>query len=189
MMVTKQKPSTVILLSGGIDSTACIRYYLKLNFKVSGLYIDYGQRSRNLERKSAIQVAEHYNITLDKVSFSSKNDCAPGEIRGRNAFFIMAALMVYPTFKGILSMGIHAGSPYYDCSQQFVRDITRLLDAYTNGEVRFDAPFINWNKRAIYDYCIKEAVPIQLTYSCQEGILPPCGRCESCKDREALNAC
>jgi 7-cyano-7-deazaguanine synthase len=189
LMVTKQKPSTLILLSGGIDSTACIRYYLELNFNVTGLFIDYGQRSRNLERNSAIHVANHYNVTLDDISLSNKNDFAPGEIRGRNAFFLMTALLVYPKFKGIISMGIHAGNPYYDCSQRFIKDITTLLDAYSSGEVRFDAPFITWDKRAIYDYCIKEDVPIHLTYSCQNGSLPPCGQCDSCKDRKVLYAC
>lgn len=100
----------------------------------------------------------------------------------------MVALLVYPRFKGILSLGIHTGTPYYDCSERFIRDITPTVEGYTGGEVRIDAPFLAWDKPTIYAYCKEKGVPIHLTYSCESGTDPPCGKCLSCKDREALNA-
>lgn len=184
----KQELMAVVLLSGGIDSAACVRYYLDLGFQLRGLFIDYGQRARDNEGESAVQVANYYDIPLDRVSLSPINHFGPGEIRGRNAFLIIAAFLFYPQFKGILSLGIHSGTPYYDCSQQFVRDITTIIDAYAGGEVRIDAPLIKWDKASIYMYCKEKDVPIHLTYSCEAGMSPPCGKCRSCKDREALNA-
>ena len=185
----KQNLTAVVLLSGGIDSAACVRYYLDLGFQLTGLFIDYGQRARNNEGASAVQVANYYDIPLDRVSLSTVKHFGPGEIRGRNAFLIIAALLYYPQFKGILSLGIHSGTPYYDCSQQFISDITTIIDAYAGGEVRIDAPFLAWDKSMIYAYCKEKGVPIHLTYSCESGTDPPCGKCSSCKDREALNAC
>lgn len=184
----KRKLMAIVLLSGGIDSAACVRYYLNLGFRLRGLFIDYGQRARDNENKSAVQVANYFDIQLDKLLLSPVKNFGPGEIRGRNAFFVIAALLFYPQFKGILSLGIHSGTPYYDCSPQFVSDLKTIIDAYTGGEVRIEAPFIKWDKASIYIYCKEKNVPIHLTYSCEAGTDPPCGKCLSCKDREALHA-
>lgn len=184
----KRKLTAVVLLSGGIDSAACMRYYLDLGFQLRGLFIDYGQRARDNEGESAVQVANYYDIPLDRVSLSPVNHFGPGEIRGRNAFLIIAALLFYPQFKGIFSLGIHSGTRYYDCSQQFISDITNIIDAYTGGEIRVGTPFLNWSKAMIYAYCEEKGIPIHLTYSCESGTTPPCGKCLSCKDREVLNA-
>lgn len=185
----KVQNNSIVLLSGGIDSAACVHYHLALNFDVRGLFIDYGQLASSNERQAATQIAKHYGIKLDKVSFTSTNDFGPGEIRGRNAFFIMAALLVYPQLKGILCLGIHSGVPYYDCSAAFVRHINMILDEYTGGEVRIDTPLLTWDKAMIYAYCKEKDIPIYLTYSCEAGTDPPCGKCRSCKDREVLDAC
>lgn len=183
-----KKPRALILLSGGIDSAACVRHYLDLNFSVRGLFIDYGQRALKNERESATHIAKYYDTLLDQVSLSHTNHFGPGEIRGRNAFLIMAAVLIYPRFKGILSLGIHSGTSYYDCSEQFIRDIAAVINGYTEGEVRIDIPFLLWDKSMVYTYCREKSVPIHLTYSCETGTDPPCGKCRSCKDREDLNA-
>lgn len=187
-MAEKTRPISVVLLSGGIDSAACVCYYLDMNFRVKGLFIDYGQRARDHERKSAIKIAKYYAIPLDQISLSSTNHFGPGEIRGRNAFLLLSALLVYPRFKGILSLGIHSGTPYYDCSEQFIRNIITIINAYTGSEVRIDAPFLTWDKSMVYAYCKEKGIPINLTYSCESGTDPPCGKCRSCMDREVLNA-
>ena len=185
----KQRQMSIVLLSGGIDSAACVHYYLDLNFEVLGLFFDYSQSALDNERRSAVLIAAHYGIKLDQASFSGTKHYGPGEIRGRNAFLILAALLYYPRFKGIISLGIHTGTPYYDCSERFIRDVTPIIEGYTGGEVRINAPFLTWDKLTIYAYCKEKNVPTHLTYSCESGTDPPCGKCLSCKDREALNAC
>jgi 7-cyano-7-deazaguanine synthase len=191
-MVAKGRPkqAAVVLLSGGIDSTACVQYYLDMGFQVKGLFVDYGQRARENEQKSATQIAEYYHTPLDRLMLSPAKYYGPGEIRGRNAFLVISALLFYPSFKGILSLGIHSGAPYYyDCSESFMRDVEMILGGYTNGEVVADAPFLKWDKPMIYNYCRQKGIPIHLTYSCEAGTIPVCGKCASCKDREALDAC
>ena len=184
---SKRKQMSIVLLSGGIDSAASAHYYLDLDFEINAFFVDYGQSARDNEQQSAVRIAAFYDIKLDQASFPSTKQYGAGEIRGRNAFLILAALLYYPRFKGIISLGIHSGTPYYDCSPQFIRDITPIIDAYTDGEVRIDAPFLTWDKANVYTYCKEKNVPIDLTYSCEAGTTPPCGECRSCKDREALN--
>lgn len=180
--------NVLVLLSGGLDSTACIHYYLNQNFKVNAIFIDYGQKAKQKEFNSATLIADHYGVQIDCLKFSSMQDFSEGEIKGRNAFFVLAVLLAYPTNKGLISMGIHSGTPYYDCSELFIKNMNSILDGYTSGQVHLDIPFLKCDKRMIFNYCKDNEVPIELTYSCQNGTDPPCGVCSSCLDRGALDA-
>jgi len=183
----KNCKSALILLSGGIDSTACIHYYLDGKFDVKAVFLDYGQKARVRELSSAKKIAKHYRIEFNKIALTSSNRFSSGEIRGRNAFLIFAVLMHYQELHGIISLGVHSGTPYYDCSESFVKNINETLNGYTSGRVLLDTPFLKWNKKMLYDYCKINDVPTHLTYSCENGLVPPCGRCLSCKDRSALD--
>jgi 7-cyano-7-deazaguanine synthase len=158
-----------------------------MGFKIKGLFIDYGQLARSPENNAATAIAKYYDIKLDQITVDSKTYFGAGEIKGRNALFIILALTANPQFQGIISMGIHSGSPYYDCSGSFIKSIGKILDGYSEGEIRIDAPFLTWDKQLIYRYCLENKVPINLTYSCQAGTVPPCGDCDSCKDIRVLN--
>lgn len=179
--------STVVLLSGGMDSTACVYYYLSQRFNTRGLFIDYGQLPAKREEQSAKRIASSYNIKLDIVRLNLPKYPEHGEIKGRNALLILSGLLFYPKLVGIISIGIHSGTPYYDCSESFVKDINKMLNGYTHGQVILDTPFLKWNKKMIYEYCKDNDVPIYLTYSCESSNDKPCGRCRSCLDRSALN--
>lgn len=181
------KKNVIILLSGGIDSAACVHYYLKEDFSPTALFIDYDQAAIRKEYESTKKITIHYKIKLDTVKVTMFNKFGQGEIKGRNAFFIIVALMKYPTFSGLISLGIHAGVPYYDSTAQFFHDIKNILNGYTDGKVQIDAPFLTWQKYMVYEYCKKNNVPINLTYSCELGETSPCGKCRSCLDRKALN--
>ncbi len=183
------KNNAVVLISGGIDSAACVHYYLDQEFHVRGLFIDYGQVAKDYEEIAASSIGLHYGIEIDKASFSIPHHFGVGEIRGRNAFLVLAALLFYPRLRGIISLGIHAGTQYYDCSEFFIKDIKAILDQYTDGVVRIDVPFLEWDKAMIYTYCKENNIPIHLTYSCEAGMNPPCGKCRSCRDRKALDVC
>jgi 7-cyano-7-deazaguanine synthase len=182
-------PDVLILLSGGLDSTACIYYHISLGFHVQALFVDHGQRARKREFQSSTSIASYFGIPLKSCKFECQRSFTQGEIKGRNAFLILSALLVYPEMKGLISMGIHKGTQYYDCSEAFLKDMNRILEGYTDGRVVLSAPFLKWDKRMIYSYFIDNGLPIHLTYSCENGLDTPCGECLSCKDRGALNAC
>ncbi|MFZ3134294.1 MAG: 7-cyano-7-deazaguanine synthase [Methanothrix sp.] len=179
----------LVLLSGGLDSTACTYYYINMGLKVKALFIAYGQRANKIEYRCANNIAKYFGIPLDCFRFEGKAEFLQGEIKGRNAFLALSALLANPEFKGLISMGIHSGTPYYDCSVAFIQEMNRILEGYTDGRVILAAPFLKWDKRMIYNYFKDNGLPFHLTYSCEDGTDFPCGKCPSCQDRCALNAC
>lgn len=176
----------LLLFSGGIDSTACLYYYLSAGYAVTPLYVDFGQSALKNERESISSISDWYHVRPQIVHYSCSITHGAGEICGRNAFLIFAALMANPNLYGSLAMGLHAGTPYYDCSERFANDIQRLLEGYSNGQIVFEAPFLKWSKKMVLQYGLDNNVPIDMTYSCEKGGDEPCGVCSSCLDRRSL---
>ena len=115
-------------------------------------------------------------------------DLISGEITGRNAFLIFAALMGTNPQAGALSLGVHAGTSYYDCGQEFIIQVGEVVNRYSEGELALHCPFLQQDKAFVYDYARTVGIPLSLTYSCEFGTVPPCGKCMSCMDRNALQA-
>ena len=181
------KKNVIILASGGVDSTACINYYKKMGFQIKAIFIDYSQKACYNELLSIRKIVSHYNIELEILFVNTAITFPSGEIKGRNAMFVIMALLANPTFQGIIALGIHSGGNYYDNTPAFVNHINEILIGYCDSRVLLDAPFIDWDKQMVFQYCKEENVPIHLTYSCEIGEKQPCGRCLSCKDRTMLN--
>ncbi len=152
------------LLSGGIDSTACIEYYLSRNYDVSGLFIDYGQPDSEKEMISSKAVSDHYSIPLKQITVKGTN-FSEGYIPGRNAMLLSIALLTFNHKRGIIALGIHAGTPYADCSPVFEELMQRIYVLYEEGRIRVDAPFLHWTKSEIWDYAKMQNVPLHLTHS------------------------
>src|SRR6267154_2798778 len=85
--------TTIVLLSGGVDSTACAHYMLKRNHRVTPLFVDYGQRAAIPEHRAASGICDALGLTLQCVKSITGRSFGVGEITGRNAFLIMAATM------------------------------------------------------------------------------------------------
>lgn len=176
------KDYVLILSSGGIDSTACINFYKKINFNIECLFLDFGQQATARELKAIKRICAFYNIKLRTLKISTERKYKSGEVIGRNAFFIFTALMNFENENGIIALGLHKGTPYYDCSAEFVNEIQKIIDNYSKGTIKISTPFIEFNKMEIYDYCISEKIPLNFTYSCELGKVQPCGECATCKD-------
>lgn len=177
----------MVCLSGGIDSAACVHYFLSEGCEVEAIFVDYGQKAVTSERSSAEKIARHYNVGLKHITADMGRSFSEGDIQGRNALLIFASLMSWEQKSGIVALGIHSGTPYYDCSEDFTRYINKLLEGYTDGRFVFQPPFLKWDKKMVVRYCKENGVPLDLAYSCEKGSAPPCGTCASCKDRRALN--
>ena len=182
------EPEVRILLSGGVDSAACVKFYIDFGRPPRGLFIDYGQPATTYEVKSDIAISKHYSVPLTCLTWQGWLPKRVGLIPGRNFFLLSAALMEKPDFVSVIAMGIHAGTNYPDCSETFWARMQAVVDIYDGGSVKLAAPFLTWSKSDIYAYCRQKNVPIELTYSCERGGTPPCGECLSCKDREMLHA-
>jgi 7-cyano-7-deazaguanine synthase len=175
-----------VLLSGGIDSAACAHLLLAKEFEVDAIFFDFGQPAARHEYRSAVELSEHLGIPLRRVAVESDASFASGEILGRNAFLVFAALVVTGGRSNLIALGVHAGTEYYDCSEGFLKSIAKLTAEQTDGKVSVIAPFISWRKNDIVQYFRSADLPMSKTYSCEAGTDPPCGTCLSCKDRQAF---
>jgi 7-cyano-7-deazaguanine synthase len=152
---------------------------------VEGIFFDYGQPAAPREQVAARAIAEHLDIQLSVVTLRGPAKHGAGEVRGRNAFLIFGAIVLKPWPAGIVALGIHSGTTYYDCSSSFVKATAALVAEHTDGTLTLLAPFLEWSKKQVYDYFVSVRLPIELTYSCEAGT-EPCAVCHSCRDRSAL---
>jgi 7-cyano-7-deazaguanine synthase len=187
-MMGARKNYVLILTSGGIDSTACICYYKRMKFNVEALFVDYGQIAKKKEIKAITLIAKYYKIKLNMITVKNTMAYTDGMILGRNAFLFFFALMNFKNAHGIIASGVHANTPYYDCSPMFIKDIQKIYDQYSQGTIKINAPFLHFNKKEIIQYCKLQKVPLKLTYSCELGLKQPCGKCATCRDLSAFYA-
>jgi 7-cyano-7-deazaguanine synthase len=177
-----------VLLSGGIDSTAVVQFYKNQQKNIDAIFIDYGQLSKNQEIVAASQVCTFYNIDLNIIKISGLGGWKNSFIPGRNGLLLQTALMSFPYSFGIIALGVHAGTQYPDCSAIFIKQMQSIFDIYSHGQIMVGAPFIEWYKQDIWEFCKLNNVPTSITYSCEKGLKQPCGGCISCKDLEVLYA-
>ncbi len=180
-------PEILVLLSGGIDSAACVDFYRKLHRPVCALHVQYGQPSGAQERRAAERIAAHYNLPLHVRRLALASVKSQGEIRGRNAFLVLTAVMECPASIRAIALGIHLGTGYADCSGDFLSALNRLMQTHGYA-LEVLAPFVSWHKEDVLSYCVRRRVPLHLTYSCEEGGDVPCTRCRSCLDRRGIDA-
>lgn len=180
------RTNALVLLSGGIDSTTCARYLQDQGTDVSCVFIDYGQLAARPEHDAATAAAKLLESRLATIQVTAGRHFGAGEILGRNAFLVLSALMLCDVKPGVIGLGIHAETPYYDCSPAFLASINRLVAEYSDGQVQVTAPFLLWNKKDIFNYYTSAGFSPSVTYSCEAGQVPPCGICASCLDRRAL---
>ena len=180
--------NVTVLLSGGIDSAACMAFYMASGHRVSALHVDYGQLARLNERRAAAAVAERMRVPLEILAVQNARRKGDGEVPGRNALLISLAVMETAQETQLLAIGVHSGTPYYDCSVEFIQMMNALVVSQTDGMVQVGAPFLAWTKRQIWDFASNGDVPLWLTYSCERGGEDACGECPSCKDLRQLRA-
>lgn len=173
-------------MSGGLDSSAVAHILKVQGHKVRGVFINHGQAAAAREAEAVASIARHLSIGITTLKVGGKQSFGAGELIGRNAFLIHAAVFLAGAHRGLLAIGVHAGTPYYDCSPAFITAMKTLLEEQSDGTLTLVAPFLTWHKPQIATYFREAGLPLDATYSCESGTIPPCGSCASCRDREAL---
>jgi 7-cyano-7-deazaguanine synthase len=204
------RPRTLILLSGGLDSTVLAGHLLDAGFEVGAVSFDYGQR-HNRELRSAAAVAAHYDIPHAVVDLTSLGALLSGSaltdrsvdvplghyadesmratvVPNRNAIMLMAAVGVAAARGyGQVATAVHAGDhPIYpDCRPEFTAaaDLTARHATAGYGDVGVVAPFVTHDKTWIAGRGAAVAAPVGLSWSCYQGGDLHCGRCGTCTER------
>jgi 7-cyano-7-deazaguanine synthase len=180
------RQQATVLFSGGIDSTACAHFLQAQTLLVHGLFVDYCQASADLEARAVSTLSKKLGMETHTVTLRGLESSTQGELPGRNGLLLSIALFATRGKSGVIGIGVHSGTSYYDCSNSFIDAANKIISDQTDQRVTIIAPFIDWSKRDVYDYFIESQLPLADTYSCENGIARGCGICASCRDREAL---
>ena len=177
----------LVLLSGGIDSACLLADCTAKHRDVETLFIDYGQAPAMKERECSSALAAERNVPWSAVRLTGLSISA-GEIPGRNALLVHIAFAHLGAIEtSCIYLGIHAGTPYRDCTPDFIKETQKALDYLGGGTRQLVAPFVSWSKGEVHQRAKELGVPIELTHSCERSA-DPCGACPSCVDRRALVA-
>jgi len=193
--------TSVVLLSGGIDSTLA----LAMTQPALALSFDYGQTHKR-ELAAAQAVANYYSVEhrvlnieglLCDSALTGFGDIpeqhaeAPDAtlVCGRNLVMLSIAT-AWAQARGLQSVVIGANrddhNGYPDCRIPFINAVD---DATRAGYgVAVWAPLIKMNKQQIVERARERDVPLYLTWSCYRGEDKPCGRCGACQSRTAAGA-
>lgn len=200
--------TSVVLLSGGLDSATTLYYAKSQGYKTHCIIFDYGQRHRTeIERakKIARLSKSDYRVVkiklpwggsalLDKkIPLPKNRKIIPKEIPvtyvpARNIIFLSLAASYAETI-GAKAIFIGANaidySGYPDCRpafyQAYQQALTRGLKVGAQGHpIKIYTPLIRKTKAQIIRLGLKLKVPYHLTWSCYQGGHRPCGVCDSC---------
>jgi 7-cyano-7-deazaguanine synthase len=204
--------ATIVIASGGLDSTTLIYHLQAHGSRVRLLSFDYGQLHRR-ELDCARQVAEilqvtHHVVDLRPVGVllrgSALTDRAIAVPNGhytdesmratvvpnRNALMLDVAVAVAVSAGcDAVAFGAHGGDHaiYPDCRPEFVAAFTtsaRLAnEGFLAAGFRVLAPFLLRSKADIVSLGAGYGVPFELTWSCYRGGARHCGTCGTCTER------
>lgn len=208
-------PKTVVILSGGLDSTTLLYHLRDAGHELKALSIHYGQRhSRELDAAKAIVSTagvEHRVVDVSGLAglfgenalTDSSIDVPHGEyqpstiavttVPNRNMIMlsIAAGWALALKYNGV-GFGAHSGeyTPYPDCQPEFAAAMNCAMHVCDDNLIEVLAPFVRWDKAGIVQRGHDLGVPFELTWSCYEGGAIHCGRCSTCLDRrKAFKAC
>ena len=195
---------SLVVLSGGQDSTTCLYWALNKFQEVLTITFDYGQRHR-VELDAAKKIAQIAGVpneifpinTFEKLggnSLTGKADVesttSDGEfpntfVPGRNLIFLTFAA-AYAYQKGIKD--IVAGvcqtdySGYPDCRQNTIEALQVAVNLGMEYQVKIHTPLM-WMTKAETVHFAKEVGALEAlawSHTCYNGKVPPCGNCPAC---------
>lgn len=107
----------------------------------------------------------------------------------RNGLFISSAASVALSYGcEVIYYGIHAddaaGNAYPDTGVDFNEAISKAVYIGSGKALRVESPFVDTPKAEIVRRGIELGVPFEMTWSCYEGGVRPCGKCGTCIDRK-----
>lgn len=199
---------TVLVYSGGLDSTVLLGHLLAEGREVHTFTVNYGQRhSREIE--SARAVCEHYGVehrvadlrALGPIfGHNSLTDTSMAVAEGhyeeesmkttvvpnRNMILLaVAAARAIALRADTLAYAAHGGDHaiYPDCRPEFAEAMDAAIRLADWHKVALERPMVSWSKADIVRRGAALAVPMHLTWSCYKGGVVHCGRCGTCVER------
>jgi len=204
---------SVIIFSGGLDSTVLCYKAVADGFDVHALTILYGQRHVK-EVEGAKKTADLLGINHKVIDLSSINQLLQGSaltdstvevpevpettehyktlkstiVPNRNAIFLSVAIGYSESIgANQIFFGAHHSDRgvYPDCRKEFVEAFeTAERLANDNPDLSISAPFVEMDKSEIVTLGESLGVPFENTWTCYVGGELHCGSCSACNERK-----
>jgi 7-cyano-7-deazaguanine synthase len=203
---------TLVLLSGGLDSTAALLWALHQGRSPAACFIYYGQPAATRECQSAIAATRELGVPFHRLDVASvfyggasrglfvpqaagiENGLDRAFVPLRNPVLLSAAaaraLMLWPGERVELVAGFNADDQlgFPDCRTPFVSALQGALNLALGPDeaVSIATPFVDFPKRSIVEWVkgyAPERMPlIEASWSCYRE-RGPCRECTACVTR------
>ena len=197
------KPKSIILLSGGLDSTVSAAIAKQRTNPLFALTFDYGQRAAKMEIAASRRICrllmirhkvvklpffkEFSSLTLlrgKKKSLTRFKRIQDVWIPNRNGLFINIAAC-YAEYYGakliVTGFNQEEAQEFPDNSERFLQAINRCLAYSTLKRIEVKSYVLRNTKKEIYKLGMRHKAPLEHIYSCYVGGKDMCGECASCK--------
>lgn len=202
---------SVVIFSGGLDSSVLLTDILKQGNEVVVLSFNYGQKNQ-IELKYArdfvwymrgeLEQGINYPKTIDLTSISplisnssligTRN--VPTGDRDKESVIVPNRNMIMISIAAACAINLQYDEVVFanhkpgifsmpDCREDFVQALAHAVWLCDDHDVRVCSPYQDMTKGEICKRGVEIGVPFHLTYSCYVGGEKPCGLCKACKER------
>ena len=199
---------TVLIYSGGMDSTTLLYDLINKGDEVLCLLVDYNQRHLT-EIDHAERICHKLKIKYTRIHLPNTNVLMQGSSQTDKSVKVPEGNYDEPTMKATvvpnrnmillalagayavsvkadrLAYGAHAGDHtiYPDCRPEFVDAMTKAFKLCDWHTLDLYVPYLHLTKGEICKIGLKLGVPYGETYTCYKGLWNPCGKCGACMER------
>ncbi len=197
------RPATLVLVSGGIESTTLLYAWHAEGRRLNTLFVDYGQRAAHREFAAVRNNDAQLGLTTPRLTLDTqpppRTDTVPSARRighvplpHRNLLLIaVAANHATERQAQTVALGVTRDDATHAEAGTTASFLTDLQSALRHlAPLTLEAPFRDWTKPEVVALGRRLGVDYEAnTYSCLLGRSPPCGGCPQCLNRaRALGA-
>ena len=202
--------STVVLLSGGLDSAVLAAHEAQAD-PVFPVYVSVGLAWEDAEVamvERLLASPPYRNVDkLSRVSFTMRDVYSPTHwairgvppaydtpdedvyLTGRNLVLLTKAGVIASKIGATrIALGPLAGNPFPDARPEFFGAMAKAMSLGLDHSLEIVTPFLTWEKEDVIQRGVELGVPFEFTLSCMNpviaaGLPQHCGLCSKCRER------